>query len=510
MHSGKLFITAAATALAAVTGAVVVDRVVAAPPAAATEADLGRYYGQHPNWVGCGVQALDEVGAQCADITVPVNYAEPQGKTMTVAISRIAATDPAQRRGVMLSNPGGPGGSGLDQFIRLLPAMTPEVRAGYDLIGMDPRGVGRSTPIDCGWTTGFGLQSAGVDGTGFAESVVTQGRLAAECVANQGDRLASISTRNTARDMDVVRGVLGQERINYFGTSYGTYLGAVYMQMYPERSDRMVLDSAVDPERYGAVGMMQDMGPANEAALDRWADWAAARDGEYHFGATRAQVRATVESMIRGAAEKPLRIGEFDVDEHWLPMLLFTVLDDARNYPTTSAHVRLYLDAAAGKAVTPDPELAATIDRMLNGKPENMSAQMTIMCGDVGVPRDPSWYWRNIEAARATQPIFGAFANNITPCAFWPAPAEEPTTIGNALPALVIQATGDTRTTYANGVAMRKALTGSRLVTLENVDIHSVYGRYRNTCAWGAINTYFADGTLPATDITCRDDESGN
>lgn len=506
MHSGKLFATLAATMIAAVTGAVVVDRVVDHAPVAAAAPELDRYYGQHPNWQPCNDKGLDEAGAQCADITVPLDYAAPQGQTMTVAISRMPATDAAQRRGIMLANPGGPGGPGLDQFIELSKAMTPEVRARYDLIGMDPRGIGRSTPVQCGWTHGFGLQSGGIDAAGFAESVAQQGELAARCVATEGDRMLHITTRNTARDMDVIRGLLGEERISYFGTSYGTYLGAVFMQMFPERSDRMVLDSAADPARYGAVGMVQDMGPANEASLDHWADWAAARDGEYHFGATRKDVRATVENLIRRSAEKPIHIGDYDVDEHWVPMLLFNVIDDQRNYPQVADLVRDLSDAAQGRTVPAGESLSGELDMILRAKPQDLSGQMAIMCGDVAVPRDPAWYWANIEAARTTLPVFGAFTNNITPCAFWPAPIEPATAVNNSVPSLIVQATGDTRTTYANGLGLHKALTESRMVTLENVDIHSIYGRLPNTCAYAAVNAYFRDGTLPATDITCQKD----
>ncbi|MGY2062755.1 alpha/beta fold hydrolase, partial [Nocardia gipuzkoensis] len=187
---------------------------------------------------------------------------------------------------------------------------------------MDPRGIGHSTRVDCRWPVGTYGQSAGVDAAGFAESVATQADLAARCRSAAGDLLPHITTRNTARDMDVIRAVLGEERINYFGVSYGTYLGAVYTQMFPQRTDRVVLDSAADPGQW-AIGTFRDMGAADEAALDAWADWTAARDGEYHLGTTRSQVRAVVTNLIAGAARQPIRIGEYDLDEHWLPTVVF-------------------------------------------------------------------------------------------------------------------------------------------------------------------------------------------
>ncbi|TQM29200.1 alpha/beta hydrolase [Nocardia bhagyanarayanae] len=495
MHLGKVIAAGTATLAALLTAA----------PATA-DAGLDRFHHQRLTWKSCDDPRLDPLGAQCADVTVPVDYAAPQGRTLTVVISRIPAADPAQRRGVVLSNPGGPGGPGLDAMVDVREAMTDEVRARYDLIGMDPRGVGRSNPVNCHWPRGFALQSAGVDAASYAESVAQQAELAARCVATEGDRIRHITTRNTARDMDVVRAALGEDRISYFGTSYGTYLGAVYTQMFPQRTDRVVLDSSVDPQRYGPVGMVQDMGPANEAAFDRWADWAAARDGEYRFGADRAAIRATVLDLVRRANERPIRLGEFELDDHSVPMVLFVGLDDPRQYEQVANQLRQLLDAAAGAPVEPSPELAAVLGFMLAARPSDNSAQMAIMCGDVDAPHDPSWYWRNIEASRASQPLFGAFADNITPCAFWPGPIESPTTIGNSVPSLIVQATGDTRTTYPGALAMHRALTGSRMVTLQDVPIHSIFGRYPNDCVYAAVNAYFRDGTLPDGDLTCQDE----
>ncbi|MFC9435007.1 alpha/beta fold hydrolase [Nocardia sp. NPDC057030] len=495
-------VLASATSLVACAGLIG----CAGPSAQAEPPALDRFYSQRPDWKACGEPTLDEAGAQCADVTVPLDYAQPQGPTLTVAISRLAATDPAQKRGVMLSNPGGPGGAGLDFMVTVGKAMTPEVRARYDLIGMDPRGVGRSSPVQCHWPRGTGLQSAGVDAASFAESVAMQGELAARCATTEAARLPYITTRNTARDMDVIRGIFGEERISFYGTSYGTYLGAVFTQMFPERSDRIVLDSAADPDNYGTVGMMQAMGAPNEAALDLWADWVAARDGEYHFGTSRAQVRAAVQDLIRAAGDKPIRLGEYEIDDHWIPLVLFVGLDSPDQYGMLAGQIRTIADAAAGKPVEVDKTLDATLGYALKARPEDNSSQMAILCGDVAAPRDPGFYWRNIEAARAAQPVFGAFTNNISPCAFWAPPAEPATVVRNSVPALIVQSTGDTRTAYAGAVAMHRDLSASRMVTLQDVPIHWIFGRYQNSCTYAAVNTYFRDGTLPAADVTCRAD----
>ncbi|GAA0936711.1 alpha/beta hydrolase [Nonomuraea longicatena] len=472
---------------------------------AAAADDLARFHGQEVAWKSCGDPALDAAGVRCATVTVPLDYARPQGRTTTVAISRLKAADPARRRGIMLANPGGPGGSGLFATLHFKQAMTPEVVATYDLIGMDPRGVGRSERIDCGWPVGHMLWSSGVDREGFDRAVRTQADLARRCADKEGDRIAHFTTRNTARDMDVIRAALGEERISYFGMSYGTYLGAVFTQLFPHRSDRIVLDSAIDPDRYMAE-TIRTQGPENEAALDDWAAWTSERHAEYRLGRTRKQVRARVERLIEQAAKTPIRIGGYLLDEHFLPILLFTQLTDARRDAALAARVRQLADAAEGKQVVPSPELEAELSFMLKGKPEEWSVQAAVICGDAAVPRDPEVYWRAMRRSKASQPVFGGYANGITACAFWPKPVEPRTVVRNDVPALIVQTTHDTRTAYAEGKALRRAMSASRLVTLKDVRMHGVFGLLPNACVQKAVNTYFADGTLPAADLTCRAD----
>lgn len=470
--------------------------------AAPASAGLERFYQQRPQWKPCEDANLVKAGAQCADITVPLNYSAPQGRTITVAIDRLPATDTAHRRGIMMSNPGGPGGPGLGFGLEYGAALSPDVRARYDLIDMDPRGVGRSAPMDCGWPIGFGLQSAGRSMLSFGESVATHADLAARCIAAEHDRLPYITTRNTARDMDVVRAALGENRISYYGVSYGTYLGAVYAQMFPERVDRLVLDSAVNPRRY-SIGMLQDMAAPNEAALDGWAAWTAAHDDRYRLGATAAAVRATVTGMIDRSARDPIRIGSYRVDDRWLPVVLFAGLDNPLHHDVLAGQVRQLADAAAGLPVQPTEDLKQALGQMFTPPPPGGYGQDFIMCGDADVPRNPLWYWHNIEASRAAAPIFGAFANNLTDCAFWPRPVEPPTEVHNAVPALIVQSTGDTRTAYPEGVALHGDMTASRLITLRDVAIHGILGRYPDRCVEDAVNAYYRDGTLPAADAEC-------
>ncbi len=463
--------------------------------------ELDRFYRQRLEWKPCGVENLDKAGGECADVLVPLDYSKPTDRTMTVAISRVQAGDPARRRGILLSNPGGPGGQGLDSVDLLGDVLSPEVSASYDLIGMDPRGVGESGRSPrCGWPVGEMVRSAGLDLLGFAHDTVQSGVMAATCLIRDPITLRQFTTRNTARDIDIVRAALGEHTINFYGLSYGTYLGAVFTQMFPERTDRMVLDSAIDPDRYW-TGLVQDWGPADEIALDDWAAWAALRDGEFRLGATPQQVRAKIEELVRIVARQPIVIDGFAINDHWLPFILHSLLTNFRLNEAMATTVREIADAAGGPPTTSrSPRLRAIVQAL---RDEENSALAQIACGDVGAPVDPTWYWRNIEETRATQPVFGALAGNIQPCAFWPRPVEPPTVVRNSVPALIVQATGDPRTPYAHGVRLHQYLSESRMVTLQDVRIHMTFRPELSDCVNSAINIYFGAGTLPATDITC-------
>lgn len=487
--------------LVPILGIALVAALTAAP--ADAQDPLDRFYRQQLTWQPCHDAALDAAGAQCAGVVVPLDYSRPDGRTITVAISRIAATDPARRRGVLLSNPGGPGGPGLGTMVSVAKGLTADVRAQYDLIGMDPRGIGRSDAVKCAIPLPTMLFSAGFDLFGYARDTGLAAALAASCLVGDIDKLRHITTRNTARDMDVIRGALGVDRISYYGASYGTYLGAVYMQMFPQGSDRMVLDSAIDPDRYW-VGMYQDMGPINEYALDDWAAWAARHDDEYHFGTTPQQVRAFVEDTIHRAAAHPVASlrDEYLVDEHTVPMMLLALLSNPKMNANLAQVVRMVSDAVHGRPLDM-PKLKSLISGAV---PMQASGMAAVMCGDRAAPRDPAWYYRNIQAARATQPVFGAFANNITACAYWPDPLEPPTQVRNATPALILATVHDTRTAYPEGLALHRDLSASRLVTLADTRIHGAFRPGLSPCVQDAVNTYLGTGTLPGTDITCEPD----
>ncbi|MET8683009.1 alpha/beta hydrolase [Streptomyces sp. NPDC004732] len=477
---------------------------------------LDRFYHQRLDWGPCKAPALGKTGTQCAKVTVPLDYAAPDGPTLSLTVSRLKATGTdRERRGILQTNPGGPGGHGLGMPAQLRAKMTPRVAAAYDVIGMDTRGLGESSPLDCGLDSLSWFRGAGFDRASFDRVAKKSADEARKCDAKYGDKLAHYSTRNIARDVDVVRGALGERRTSWFGQSYGTYLGAVYAQMFPRKVDRLVLDSAMNPRDYG-LPMFQAMGPANEKALDDLARWAAPRDGEYRLGKTPAAVRATVEALVRRSADRPIEIGGDRLDHESLPFVLYFLGTDDFDNAEYARTLRLLVDAAAGRPVEPSQRLKGLLDAMFRTGPQetgtgrDYAATLAILCADTTAPGNAEWYRKAIEEARPKQPVFGPFHNAPMPCGWWKQKPREPRVeIDNALPALQIQATGDTRTTYEQGLGMHRAMRGSKLVTVP-VRTHAVFVGYPNACADKAVNDYLLTGELPTGDYTCPRDQRPN
>lgn len=459
----------------------------------------------------CQDEALTAEGGECATVAVPLDHQDPNGTTIDVAVSRIAARNPEHRRGVLLFNPGGPGAPGLAYPVQLRSALG-EVADRYDLIGFDPRFAGLSSPITCGQTKfSDTFRSAGLDRAGFRQSRELAADFARRCHDRHSDVLAHAGMPDIARDMDRIRTALGEARISYFGVSGGAHLGAVYSQLFPDRVDRMVLDSAYS----GPSAELRERGPAAEAALDEWAHWTAARDDQYRLGASGSAVRASVEGLVRHAARQPITIDVggrvHHLDDNTLPLLVQRWLNQEDDNASLAGAVRDLVDAADGRPVTPSTELVARLaffdaqDPMLDN---GLAAAWANFCNDGSWPSGPRPYWRGIQRSRHTQPLFGPLVNNITPCAFWPATSTKPPiAIGNAVPILMVQAERDNTTLLASAQRLHDRLTGSRLVTAP-VRAHGVYGRATEgytpvPCIDRVVNDYLGGGALPDQDKSC-------
>ena len=478
-------------------------------PAAAD--GLARFEHQTVAWHGCQDGADDQIGAlmdaaggHCGEVTVPLDYNRPGGLTITLAVSRIAATDSILRRGALFTNGGGPGGPGIGQPRNF--TENPDLRARYDLIGIDPRFTWRSTPLRCDWASDTFIRGAGPDRRTFEQSVKLAKDQAAGCLHGDQKRLLPYATtRNTARDMDVVRAVLGEPTISYESGSYGAYLGAVYLQMFPNRVDRFVLDSTPDPTVFGPKAYVHN-GPAATAALHHFAAWAAGHDKTFGLGATAEDVLAAVNRIARVAERHPIRVGAFEVDTHTLPyiMLIYVAEDGDEFYAAAADAVRTLRDAAGGAMVTPSPMFNELLAGLFTGSgPASDRVGLPIMCGDRGVSDQPETYFQDIEAHRAADPFFGPLFHNIWPCAFWPVrPIEPTTTIHSSVPVLLVANAGDPITPYSGQLVLHRALPGSRRVAQAGAFRHQAY-LIGSSCVDDAVNRYLILGVRPANDTIC-------
>ena len=282
---------AAAAAALAIAGCTAGSATSAQPPSAPVSAGSVSA-GSVLNWHPCSQQGAQ---LQCASLRVPLDYGRPDGTKITLALSQVPATAPAaKRQGILLVNPGGPGASGLGMAAFVASGLTPAVASEYDIIGFDTRGVGSSVPaISCDPSFFAGVRPDYIPATKAAEQVqVSRAKAyAASCGQKYGWLLPYLTTENIARDMDSIRAALGQQKLSYFGYSYGTYIGQVYATLFPGRVRRMVLDSIVDPTGvWYADNISQDY--AFEARLKAFFAWVAGYSGSYHLGTTQAQVSA--------------------------------------------------------------------------------------------------------------------------------------------------------------------------------------------------------------------------
>jgi pimeloyl-ACP methyl ester carboxylesterase len=449
---------------------------------------------------------------ECATLRVPRDYRQPDGPQITITISRIPAADPALRRGILLSNPGGPGGPGLDLPQFLLTVLPPQVLARYDLIGFDPRGVGASTPISCGITIGdlpelfklFELVLPYPAPDGSIERNIEFARTTADgCVAHTGDLLPHITTANTARDMDRIRAALGESKLSYLGYSYGTYLGAVYLSLFPQRGDRILLDSAVDPQRIWHETWRQ-FGPAVEVRLRDFTTWVARRNDTYGLGTTPEEVRGNYSRMTAELDRDPLELPDFGIVLTGNLMREFTRRDlyDDRSFPGMAERW-----AAVGGATGISTGTAALLSFEPPPPDNDIAVLLAISCNDIAWSREVDRYARNVAIDRRLFPATAGAPGNIWPCAFWPTrPVEPPVRVTDDGPRniLILQNLRDPATPWWTGYGLRTALGQRAAFVTVDAGGHTIYGNRSGACTDAIANTFLTNGVLPGHDQFCK------
>ncbi len=452
-------------------------------------------------------------GMLCGTVSVPLDYAHPDGRQIRLTVSRAPAThkDPhnskrrVPRQGALVYNPGGPGASGMAfPLVGVLPEWK-RLAAAYDLVGYAPRGVGRSAPLSCkdpGQFFKAPSQAPTYPSESYKRERIAQAKAYARgCAERAGEALRHYTSLNNARDLDVLRAALGEEKLTFMGASYGTYFGALYATLFPSHVRRMVFDSAVnpDPEQIWYRNNL-DQSAAFEGRWEDLREWIAQHDDVYGLGDTAEEVLRSYEKARARLAAEPAggKVGPGQLQGTFLSAGYY---DDL--WPHRAQALSAYLKGDPKPLIQqagPHPEAAA--------EAENANAVYTaVECNDARWPTEwRVWDRDNTRLARVAP--FETWDNVWTnlPCAYWPAPRQQPLDVrtgpGELPPTLILAAERDAATPYEGALEMHRRLSGSVLVTERDAGTHGIAGG-PNPCVNGHVDAYLLEGRLPARRAAC-------
>lgn len=437
---------------------------------------------------------------ECGTVRVPLDWDRPAGRTIDIAVSRVRASGTAaERRGALLVNPGGPGGSGLPYAVTKRAKLPEPVRRAYDVVGFDPRGVGHSAPADCGPMGGL-FASPGADplpaGAGDERRHLAALRdLARDCARGAGPALGALSTEATARDMDAIRAALGERRTHFLGVSYGSYLGAAYAARFPHRTGRLVLDSVVGPWAWHDFDVRQARALLRQREV--LIGWWAQNPRRYGLGHTDSQVRAAYRRARGQLAARPVDgFGPAEFDR-----AVYRALGRTERWAALGDGLRDYLRSGDITALRPTAPFDGTVSRNYE------AANRIVKCADAPGP-SPRRVLADIRALRRLDPYPVLTGLEASGCAYWRHRPDHRTRLGGrqAAPALLVASEHDPVTPLAGARQLAAGLPGSRLVTLENDYSHGVFASRGNPCVDRAVTGYLLAGDLPAADVSCRGD----
>ena len=471
--------------------------------AANVDPQLQPFYSQEISWEPCSGRSPR---SRCATVTVPLDYRNPTGRTIDLALLKVPATGPNPQ--ALLVNPGGPGAGGLD-FAEYLSTVTgPNVRSMYDIVGFDPRGVGQSAPVRCltgAQTTQWYRTDSTPDTAQERRTLLNRARAIARGCLNHDPELArNVGSTNTVKDMDVIRQTLAQDTLHWFGFSYGTGLGALYAQEFPSRVGRFVLDGGVDP-RLNAMQLSKGQSDGFQLAVRRFAA-DCARRSECVASSQRGVLR-NINRLLKNLDESPMRTdGPRRLVQAEALSALFFSMYSTQLWPTLRNGLR---QATRGNGTT--LQLLAQQSRNQIGPDRygsNMaSAFYAIACWDF--PATPgiaglSAAARSWSRGVAVPEMARAMSWGNVPCSNWfghsPVPPQAVTSTTQAS-ILIIGTQFDPATPYAWSQALKAQLPTSRLLTYRG-DGHTAYGG-ANLCVDGITNRYLTTGELPEPGTTC-------
>ena len=452
-------------------------------------------------WKGTLDKAPANVTYDCGTLKVPQDWAAPDGgKTFDLALVRARAAGQRDRVGSLLINPGGPGAEGIGYAVYRSVFLPAEIVRRFDIVGFDPRGVGKSAPVKCfsdaDLDANFSADPDPVSDEAFANAVAIARRLAQACGEKFGDLLRLYSTEQTARDMDAIRAAVGDRQLTYLGYSYGTLLGAVYAQLFPKNVRALVLDGAVDPTLPSETSAEQQA-QGFELAFDNFVKWCAATKDRCPIA---PDARAAVLKALKDARSTPVRENGRVATAGWVFTAIVSSLYSQAGWPILANAIdQLAKGRATGVFLLAD----SYADRGQDGHFSNLfDANATINCTDDDHP-DTVERIRTLQSQwRAKYPLFGApIALNLI-CAQWPG-KHDPYPAGPATgapPIVVVGTTGDPATPYEQSFALARMLGVGKVVTWRG-EGHTAYPK--TSCVTDAVNRYLVDLKVPADNLTC-------
>ena len=472
---------------------------------------LESFYGQEVSWYPCGdtggMEKTDEQGKfSCGMVTVPMDYNNPDGTTIQIAVKKRAAD--GESRGSLFINPGGPGGSGVQLVEAVDKNFSKELLAGYDVVGFDPRGVGSSTAIKCGDAT-LGMEASkekpqpGEAFETWAAHYLTKVREAREqCEAHSEPGLLDhVNTVSVAKDLDVLRAISGEKSLNYLGFSYGTELGYTYAELFPKNAGRLVLDGAVDStishqdfDLDRAEAFENALHSYVQACLEGKAGDNCPLTGDVEHGVQQ------IRDLIASADASPLKTSDPDVK--------FTgaQLSQAIQLPFLQSGLWPQLTAVLTPAITQNDAsgLAEAFKQISNGL--STAAYLGVQCQDRPAQADVDVWRAQYEEAQEVAPTFASAASLDVICTAWghyseTDPLPQDVQAEGAAPILVVGTTGDPATPYKWSEALAEQLDSAQLLTWKG-EGHCAYGR-GSSCITKAVDGFLLDGQLPEDNLTC-------
>jgi pimeloyl-ACP methyl ester carboxylesterase len=440
-------------------------------------------------------------------VQVPLDYAHPGSATIGIAVSRKVATDPARRIGSVLTNPGGPGASGI-QFLRGAAGSMSDLNIRFDLIGFDPRGIGQSAPVRCldgpQEDTFNALDSVFDDPQEKQVGIDADKAYAAGCMQRSAQVLPFVDTVSAARDMDMIRAALGDQKLTYLGFSYGTFLGENYAHLFPTHIRALALDGVVDPT-LSPNDFLYSQLVAFEQNLQAFLnDCRARRAASPACAYSQAGDPGTkLMSLMQRLDATPLPVGNRSLTRSLAVIGVLTPLYDQSTWPYLDQALTL-ADRNSGALLLRFSDLY--LGRNADGTYDNQTdANSAVNCIDRPVPTDIGTYDALGPKFASASALFGpAFQYSNLVCAYWPVKPTGtvgPITANGAPPILLVGGTGDPATPYAWAQSVNQQLAGSVLLTREG-NGHVSYTK--NTCSKAIINAYLIDLTLPAPGTICR------